>query len=224
VSETQTPVDEGLLREFREMQRKLADISNAAVSGNTLSTGDLIASAAAVRTGALLCDGTAVSRTDYAALFVVIGVTYGVGDGSTTFTLPNYQGYAIGGVGGALGSLGVPVGAATVTLTAAQSGQPGIAAGTSGAPSTPSTGAGTSHTHGVGAGTQFVEIAGGAIGFATVAGALSITQSANTGAEAAHTHSMQAHTHTTPAVAAAPAASPHSVVQPTLPAFIHIKT
>ena len=37
----------------------------------------------------LLCDGRAVSRTDYADLFVVIGTTYGSGDGSKTFNLPN---------------------------------------------------------------------------------------------------------------------------------------
>ena len=39
--------------------------------------------------GWLLCDGSAVSRTDYAALYAVIGTTYGAGDGSTTFNLPN---------------------------------------------------------------------------------------------------------------------------------------
>jgi microcystin-dependent protein len=41
-------------------------------------------------TGWLLCAGTAVSRTTYAALFAVIGTTFGSGDGSTTFNLPNY--------------------------------------------------------------------------------------------------------------------------------------
>ena len=39
--------------------------------------------------GYLVCDGTQVSRTTYASLFSVIGVKYGVGDGKTTFTLPN---------------------------------------------------------------------------------------------------------------------------------------
>ena len=39
--------------------------------------------------GWLLCDGSAVSRTDYAALYAVIGTTYGAGEGSTTFNLPN---------------------------------------------------------------------------------------------------------------------------------------
>ena len=39
--------------------------------------------------GWLLCDGSAVSRTDYADLYAVIGDTYGAGDGSTTFNLPD---------------------------------------------------------------------------------------------------------------------------------------
>jgi hypothetical protein len=40
----------------------------------------------------LLCDGSAVSRTTYSALFAVISTTYGVGDGSTTFNLPEFVG------------------------------------------------------------------------------------------------------------------------------------
>ena len=39
--------------------------------------------------GWLVCDGSAISRTDYDELFEVIGTTYGAGDGSTTFNLPN---------------------------------------------------------------------------------------------------------------------------------------
>ena len=39
--------------------------------------------------GWLLCDGSAVSRTNYAKLFSAIGTTWGAGDGSTTFNLPN---------------------------------------------------------------------------------------------------------------------------------------
>lgn len=40
-------------------------------------------------TGWLRCDGSNISRTSYADLFALIGTTYGTGDGSTTFTLPN---------------------------------------------------------------------------------------------------------------------------------------
>lgn len=43
-------------------------------------------------TGYLHCNGQTVSRTTYAALFAVVGTTYGVGDGSTTFGLPDLQG------------------------------------------------------------------------------------------------------------------------------------
>jgi microcystin-dependent protein len=42
--------------------------------------------------GWLLCDGTAISRTTYADLFAVISTTYGAGDSSTTFNLPNLKG------------------------------------------------------------------------------------------------------------------------------------
>ena len=41
--------------------------------------------------GFLDFDGSAVSRTTYASLFSVIGTTYGTGDGSTTFNLPDLQ-------------------------------------------------------------------------------------------------------------------------------------
>ncbi len=40
----------------------------------------------------LLCDGSEVSRTTYSDLFAIIGTTYGNGDGSTTFNLPNRKG------------------------------------------------------------------------------------------------------------------------------------
>lgn len=40
----------------------------------------------------LICDGSAISRTTYAALFALIGTTYGAGNGSTTFNLPNMSG------------------------------------------------------------------------------------------------------------------------------------
>jgi microcystin-dependent protein len=46
---------------------------------------------ASAPSGWLLCDGSAVSRTTYAPLFAVIGTTYGAGDGSTTFNLPDMR-------------------------------------------------------------------------------------------------------------------------------------
>ena len=47
--------------------------------------------------GWLKCNGQAVSRTTYAALFSAIGTTYGSGDGTTTFTLPDLRGEFIRG-------------------------------------------------------------------------------------------------------------------------------
>lgn len=45
----------------------------------------------AAPSGWLVCDGSPISRTTYAALYAVIGTSYGAGDGSTTFNLPNMQ-------------------------------------------------------------------------------------------------------------------------------------
>jgi microcystin-dependent protein len=66
--------------------------------------------------GFLECDGTAVSRSTYAALFAVVGTTYGIGDGSTTFNVPNLaDNVAVGKSNNkALGTTG---GANTVTPT-----------------------------------------------------------------------------------------------------------
>lgn len=59
----------------------------------------------AVPTGWLDCDGAAVSRTTYAELFTALGTAYGVGDGSTTFNLPDFRSRAVLGVGAPGGSL-----------------------------------------------------------------------------------------------------------------------
>jgi microcystin-dependent protein len=65
-------------------------------------------SSASVPSGFLECDGTAVSRSTYADLFSIIGTTYGSGDGSTTFNVPDLQdNVAIGkSPGKALGTTG----------------------------------------------------------------------------------------------------------------------
>lgn len=66
--------------------------------------------------GWLLCDGSAVSRNDYADLFAAIGTVYGAGDGSSTFNVPDLSGRVIIGVSEShiLGSTG---GEATHVLT-----------------------------------------------------------------------------------------------------------
>src|SRR5215471_11435190 len=53
--------------------------------------------AASPPSGFLLCDGSAISRTTYAALFGILGTIWGPGDGSTTFNLPDTRGRVIVG-------------------------------------------------------------------------------------------------------------------------------
>lgn len=60
---------------------------------NMMPTATIIQNASSVvPSGFLYCDGTAVSRTTYSTLFNRLGTTYGPGNGSTTFNLPNYKG------------------------------------------------------------------------------------------------------------------------------------
>jgi microcystin-dependent protein len=81
--------------------------------------------------GWLLCDGrsTGISRTTYAGLFAVIGTTYGSGDGSTTFNLPDLRGRVVAGADNMGGTdagrlstsntLGTTTGAETVVISSA---------------------------------------------------------------------------------------------------------
>lgn len=88
--------------------------------GSLFSAGDLKSIAApTVPTGWLLCDGSAVSRIDFAALFAAIGTTWGPGDGATTFNIPNLEGRMLAGAGGAI-AVGDTGGAAHVNLIVGQ--------------------------------------------------------------------------------------------------------
>lgn len=96
-----------------------------------------------------LCDGSAVSRTTFAALFAVIGTTYGSGDGSTTFNLPDFTqrfplGKATSGTGANLGDNGGAIdhthGSPLTTGTPSATVQATILAGGA---------ASTTHTHSV---------------------------------------------------------------------------
>ena len=69
------------------------DFDGSALTGiEGIPTGTIVPwTAASIATGFLECDGAAVSRTTYAALFAIVSTTYGVGDGATTFNLPDLQ-------------------------------------------------------------------------------------------------------------------------------------
>ena len=86
--------------------------------GGAISAGAIIASAGPLGSPFLLCNGQAVSRTTYAELFIKIGTTYGAGDGSTTFNVPNLSDRFVVGTGTyTVGDIG---GEDSVTLTEAQ--------------------------------------------------------------------------------------------------------
>lgn len=137
--------------------------------------------------------GQAISRTTYAALFTLFGTTYGAGDGSTTFNLPDLGGRVLAGkeatairltstyFGGNSTTLGAVGGSESHTLTIAQLASHNHSGGTGN--DTPD------HTHGfVGtAGNVAISNAGGV--------SLAAAQQANqltTGASARHTHSISA--------------------------------
>jgi microcystin-dependent protein len=84
-----------------------AKIANGAVTQDKLNSSVTLVPTGAVMpfamnaapSGWLAANGSAVSRTTYAALFAAIGTTYGAGDGSSTFTLPDLRGYFVRGSG-----------------------------------------------------------------------------------------------------------------------------
>lgn len=96
-----------------------------------MPAGSIVVTArAAAPTGWLLCTGSAVSRTTYAGLFAAIGTTYGSGDGTTTFNIPDLRGRVIAGLDNMGGSdagrldwantIGTTGGTQTHTLTTAE--------------------------------------------------------------------------------------------------------
>ena len=88
----------------------LQDITNRSEVGTIKPWGK-----ATAPDGYLLCDGSAVSRSTYADLFAVIGTTYGAGDSSTTFNVPDLQGKFPQGKSGTT-NLATTGGANTVTV------------------------------------------------------------------------------------------------------------
>lgn len=102
-----------------------AKLDSAAVSVLMPSGTVLPYAGSAAPSGYLLCDGAAISRTTFSDLFGLIGTTYGVGDGSTTFNIPDLRGRVIAGQDDMGGS---PVG----RITTAKSGIDGSNLGEAG--------------------------------------------------------------------------------------------
>ena len=120
--------------EFQRLDGVTSDLQTqidsklAAAGAFTVATGMILPWAAAladIPTGYLGCDGAAVSRSTYSALFALVGTTHGVGDGSSTFNLPNFQNrmaigksgtYALGATGGSTTESYTPSGSVSVTI------------------------------------------------------------------------------------------------------------
>lgn len=79
-----------LVREWDEVA--VPDIQAPAAAAEVPVGGMLPYAGSAAPTGYLLCDGAAVSRTTYAALYAVTGTAFGAGNGTTTFNLPDMRG------------------------------------------------------------------------------------------------------------------------------------
>lgn len=119
----QTP---GVYEEFDSLYKRLSAFLRVAhntdgtlitsaptqISEIGLAVGSIVPYAgAAAPSGWLLCDGTAYSRSTYRTLFDILGTTFGAGDGSTTFNVPDLRqrfplGTAASGTGSTLGGTG----------------------------------------------------------------------------------------------------------------------
>ena len=199
-------------------------------STNYVPSGALTAYAgSSAPTGWLLADGSAVSRTTYATLFAAIGTTYGAGNGSSTFNLPNLSGRTIAGkessasnltstYGPDGATLGATGGAQSVTLTGAQSGEKGHSHSLSM----------NSHTHGFSGdshshGNTIIPNPGAPSGLGS--GMTAFLTTGNTAsATVSGTNASVTTTGTVSSVGAANASSAHTNVQPTIILNYIIKT
>jgi microcystin-dependent protein len=176
------------------------------IDNNPVST-MLAYGGASAPSGYLLCDGSPVSQTTYAALYAIVGHQYGTDPGGGNFLLPDMRDKVAGGAGTGYGVVGVSSGADTVSIAEANLPSHAHAAGSLAAASDGAHGHTTSgtadsagaHTHDI-SGSEGYSVAGQVLAGATMV-------SAHTFA----TESGGAHTHTTSGTAASAGAHGHTV-------------
>lgn len=165
----------GELRATAGTLKEVQDAVTVAPSGSIVMYGGTSAPS-----GWLICDGSQASRSTYSALFAIVGTTFGAGNGTTTFNLPDLRDrFAIGKSGTkALGSTG---GAATVNLAHDHGGATD--------PHTLITAELPAHSHNVTYNAIFT--AGGAEpAVVPFNGALTLDPTSNTGSGTAHDHDI----------------------------------
>lgn len=90
-------LQDGLLQDGIDDLQDQIDLINTQLAGiQAVPIGSILMSLNGITqplsiTGYILCNGAAVSRTTYSALFAVIGTTFGIGDGASTFNVPNFN-------------------------------------------------------------------------------------------------------------------------------------
>jgi microcystin-dependent protein len=160
-----------------------------------------------------MCDGRAVSRSTYSALYGVIGTTYGAGDGSTTFNVPDARGRVLAAADnmgtGSAGrlfnwSLGVAGGESTHALSGAEN-------GTHNHGDYGHSHADAGHNHGVSGNSATAGGSGAALGVGWSFGPISATGVGNANIQTSYAN-----------ISYSGSGSPHNNVQPTMTAYVFI--
>ena len=98
---TNTPITAERLNHMEDGIAEAWEHGGGSGAGETLRIGTILpytGSDSELPTGYMLCDGAELSRTDYSDLFAVIGTSFGAGNGSSTFNLPNLKGKVLTGL------------------------------------------------------------------------------------------------------------------------------
>lgn len=160
--------------------------------------------------GWLTCDGTAVSRSTYADLFARVGTTWGAGNGTTTFNIPDLRGRSPIGAGTGSGltarTLGTQYGTETHALSVAElpAHSHGGATG-SGGP--------TTHYHNTDSGNRFVVTEAASTQYTTTSAGGQAVSFSDVDSHAAHTHTVSSEGSGTAHTSLHPVAAVHYIIK-----------